>query len=349
MMGKDFIKPKRRHVEDSQAQITPHTRLYIEIRHNQWPIVYRKEYNVHFLGVEKLHPFDANKWGNIFQYLKDELHLSEDKVLQPNEASQEDLLVVHTARYLQSLKFSFNVAAVAEIPLLALVPNFFVQSHYLRPMRYQVGGSILAGKLALERGWAINIGGGFHHCCGQKGGGFCPYADITLLIRFLFRHGRARTAMIVDLDAHQGNGHERDFFGDSSVYILDIYNKGIYPNDGEAKKAIRRAVQLEHFTEDAEYLDLVEHNLEEALREFHPDIIVYNAGTDILDGDRLGLLSVSSQGIIRRDELVFMKANERHIPVVMLTSGGYLKRTARIIAESIINLYDKGLISGPTV
>lgn len=71
-------------------------------------------------------------------------------------------------------------------------------------VRFQTGGSILAGKLAIDRGWAINIGGGFHHCSANKGAGFCPYADITLLIKFLFHSGKGiRTAMIVDLDAHQ--------------------------------------------------------------------------------------------------------------------------------------------------
>lgn len=69
--------------------------------------------------------------------------------------------------------------------------------------RLQTGGSVLAGKLALERGWAINVGGGFHHCSGDRGGGFCPYADITLLIQFLFMHRLIQNAMIVDLDAHQ--------------------------------------------------------------------------------------------------------------------------------------------------
>lgn len=71
--------------------------------------------------------------------------------------------------------------------------------------RFQTGGTILAGKLALERGWAINIGGGFHHCSATKGGGFCPYGDISLLLRFLFllESSRVKSAMIVDLDAHQ--------------------------------------------------------------------------------------------------------------------------------------------------
>lgn len=71
--------------------------------------------------------------------------------------------------------------------------------------RYQTGGTILAGKLALERGWAINVGGGFHHCSASKGGGFCPYADITLLIQFLFYNYplQIKRVLIVDLDAHQ--------------------------------------------------------------------------------------------------------------------------------------------------
>jgi histone deacetylase 11 len=71
--------------------------------------------------------------------------------------------------------------------------------------RYQVGGSILAGKLALEKSHAINIGGGFHHCSSNRCAGFCPYADITLLIRHLFEAfpEKVKKAMIVDLDAHQ--------------------------------------------------------------------------------------------------------------------------------------------------
>lgn len=100
---------------------------------------------------------------------------------------------------------SLNVAKIAEIVPLMFVPNLLVQYGYLRPMRFQTGGSILAGKLALERGWAINIGGGFHHCSATKGGGFCPYADITLLIKYIFGYKPevVRKVMIVDLDAHQ--------------------------------------------------------------------------------------------------------------------------------------------------
>lgn len=94
-----------------------------------------------------------------------------------------------------------------------------------------------AAKLALERGWSINIGGGFHHCSSARGGGFCAYADISLGIMFLRKMKLIKKAMIVDLDAHQGNGHERDFINmQKDVYILDVYNREIYPHDGYAKR-----------------------------------------------------------------------------------------------------------------
>ncbi|XP_013171457.1 PREDICTED: histone deacetylase 11 [Papilio xuthus] len=320
------------------------THLYFDIRDEQWPLVYDDKYNVSVLGLEKLHIFDAKKWGNIIQHLLRAKLITRDCLVHPNEAKKEDLLVVHTKKYLQSLKWSPRVAVIAEVPAVACLPNILVQYAYLKPMRLQTGGSVLAGKLALERGWAINVGGGFHHCSSDRGGGFCPYADITLLVRFLVDNEMIQNAMIVDLDAHQGNGYQRDFLGVPEVYIMDMYNKHIYPKDKEAKRAIRRKVELGHLVEDSEYLLKLHKHLKAALDDFKPDILVYNAGTDVLDSDPLGHLSITEEGIIQRDQFVFEQCKKRKIPIVMLTSGGYLRKTAKIIADSIINLESKGLI-----
>ncbi|XP_050672960.1 histone deacetylase 11 [Leptidea sinapis] len=320
------------------------SRLYFDIREDQWPLVYHDKYNVSFCGFEKFHVFDSKKWGNIVQILKDANFISVDCLVKPNEANEDDLLIVHTKKYLKSLKWSTNVAIIAEVPIMSCVPNVFVQRAYLKPMRLQTGGSILAGKLALERGWAINIGGGFHHCSSTKGGGFCPYADITLLIKFLVMYRSVQNVMIVDLDAHQGNGYERDFLGVPEVYIMDMYNKYIYPKDEKAKGAIRRKIELNNRVEDLEYMVKLRQNLKAALKEFKPDILVYNAGTDILDDDPLGHMHISDIGIIKRDEFVFEMCKAHKIPIVMLTSGGYLRKTARIIANSIVNLKNKNLI-----
>ncbi|XP_009281559.1 PREDICTED: histone deacetylase 11 isoform X2 [Aptenodytes forsteri] len=258
------------------------------------------------MGLEKLHPFDAGKWGKVINFLKEEKLIADDLIVQAREATDEDLLVVHTRRYLNKLKWSFVVATITEIPPVAFLPNFVVQRKVLKPLRTQTGGTIMAGKLAVDRGWAINVGGGFHHCSSDKGGGFCAYADITLAIKFLFERVQGVSkATIIDLDAHQGNGHERDFMDDHRVYIMDVYNRYIYPGDGFAKRAIKRKVELEWGTDDAEYLQ---------------------------------------KGIVKRDEVVFKAARSRRIPILMVTSGGYQKRTARIIADSILNLHNLGLI-----
>ncbi len=96
--------------------------------------------------------------------------------------------------------------------------------------------------MALERGWAINFSGGYHHASCSNGGGFCIYPDITLCVRFLkkYKPSRVKKVMIIDLDAHQGNGYEKDFIGDEekTTYIIDMFNPYIYPGDDYAKQAI---------------------------------------------------------------------------------------------------------------
>ncbi|XP_022600492.1 histone deacetylase 11 [Seriola dumerili] len=334
------------HKDDSEGKRSSHhTELYASVPRTCLPIVYHPDYNITFMGLEKLHPFDAGKWGKVICFLKEEHFINDGNIVGALEATEEDLLVVHTKHYLNRLKWSLVVATITEIPPLLFLPNFLVQRKVLKPLRTQTGGTIMAGKLAVERGWAVNVGGGFHHCSSDRGGGFCAYADITLAIKFLFERveGISR-ATIIDLDAHQGNGHERDFMDDRRVFIMDMYNRYIYPGDGYAKRAIKRKVELDWGTEDSEYLQKVELHSEGALNEVRPDIIVYNAGTDILDGDPLGGLSISPQGIVKRDEIVFRAARRRGIPILMVTSGGYQKKTARIIADSILNLHQQGLI-----
>eukprot|EP00850_Spirogloea_muscicola_P006637 SM000032S12021 [mRNA] locus=s32:1728:3168:+ [translate_table: standard] len=151
--------------------------------------------------------------------------------------------------------------------------------------------------------------------------------------------------MIIDLDAHQGNGHERDFAGNDHVYILDVYNGDIYPHDMAAKRHIRKEVVLQSGTHDDKYLQLLSKNLAEAGEEFLPQLILYNAGTDLLEGDPLGRLSVTADGVMKRDEMVFQFARRMSCPILMVTSGGYQKNNADIIAKSIINLAEKKLIS----
>ncbi|XP_022220747.1 histone deacetylase 11 [Drosophila obscura] len=310
------------------------------------PIVYSKSYAVRFHGLERLHPFNAAKGKHIYKALCAEFSLAEGSFYEPEELTKHQLRRIHTRQYLRSLRWSLNVARIAEVSLMAFVPNNYLNHFYLRPMRFQAAGSILAGKLALDYGWAINLGGGFHHCCSNRGGGFCAYADISLLIVRLFdqEQCRVRRIMIVDLDAHQGNGHERDFSNWDTVYILDIYNALIYPRDNVAKLSIRSGAELPNHTEDATYLRQLGRCLMQSLAAFRPDVVIYNAGTDILKGDPLGNMDITAEGVIERDRLVFSTFRGLGIPVVMLLSGGYTKASARVITDSIVNLRQHGLL-----
>jgi len=341
-MGGESSKSK----QPSDVEENYQTKLFnVERADDQLPIVYSDEYNIRFGGMQKLHPFDSEKWGRIATYLENAKMLNVKDMVKPLEPTKSDLLMVHTEKYLKSLKSSWNVAIITEVLPVGFVPNSIVQRVLLRRLRLQTGGTILGAKLALESGWCINIGGGFHHCSGESGGGFCAYADISLAIKFLLKHfPEVKSAMIIDLDAHQGNGHERDFLDDERVYILDAYNHSIYPGDSTAKRSIRKEMKLRFHTNDSTYLPLIDKGIDEALKEFKPDFILFNAGTDILDGDPLGMLNISSQGIIERDEIVFRKARTLQIPILMVTSGGYQRCTARVIADSILNLKEKGLL-----
>ncbi|KAI4964004.1 hypothetical protein ZWY2020_008498 [Hordeum vulgare] len=304
------------------------SKLYFDVPGSKAPVVYSTAYDIAFLGIEKMHPFDSSKWGRICRFLTKEGHLEKNRVVEPLEASQEDLLVVHTEAYLNSLRSSFRVAAIVEVPPLTLIPNWLVQQRLLY-LRKQLNLHL--------RGWAINVGGGFHHCSAEEGGGFWR----TLIFRSAFS---LRSVMIIDLDAHQGNGYEKDFANDGRVYILDMYNAGIYPFDYAAKRYIDQKIELVSGTETDDYLDQLDKALKVAQTRFQPQLIIYNAGTDILDGDPLGNLKIIPEGVVIRDEKVFKFAKDQNIPLVMMTSGGYMKSSARVIADSITNLSQKDLI-----
>ena len=119
-------------------------------------------------------------------------------------------------------------------------------------------GTILAALSSLKLKWAINLSGGYHHACCTTGGGFCVYPDITLVIHYLKTRTNIQKALIIDLDAHQGNGHERDALNDPDIYIIDAYNHGIYPNDVEAKDAIADDLPIRYNTSDDQFLESVE-------------------------------------------------------------------------------------------
>jgi histone deacetylase 11 len=211
----------------------------------------------------------------------------------------------------------------------------------LNPIFYATQGTIDAAVMAYEKGYSINLSGGYHHCHRKTGSGFCFMPDITLAITHVRKYLGVKRVMIIDLDAHQGNGHERDYIGDQETFIIDFYNPNIFPGDTYAKQAISVEFFVTHRVSDLEYCEKMEYLIEPSIVQFKPEFIVYNAGTDILEGDPLGNCSISAEGIQMRDQIVFDLAFKYQVPILMVLSGGYLKKNASVIAASVNNIYKK--------
>jgi len=205
-------------------------------------------------------------------------------------------------------------------------------------MKRATAGTILGVELALRYGWAINLSGGYHHAKAENGEGFCVFADVPIALKSIWKKKPDLKVLLVDLDAHQGNGNSSVLRDEKRVVILDMYNSMIYPNDDEAEQYVTYKVPLERRTNTSEYLDKLEKTLPTAIDEFKPELIVYNAGTDIFVEDHLGNLSITEDGVVKRDEFVFQMAIENKVPILMVLSGGYNKKSGYIIAHSINNL-----------
>jgi len=304
------------------------------------PIVYSDNYNITLLGIQNLHPFDSEKYGKIAKFLIENLKIKKEQFYAPEKITDKELLRVHTQGYLDSLKNSMVVARIAELGLLTIVPNFILQERLLDSMRYGTGGTVLGAKLALDKGWAINLSGGYHHTKSDSSGGFGFYADVPLAINMLWDDNPELKVLIIDLDAHQGNGNEAILKDDPRVFILDMYHEDNYPRDDEAKQYIDFDIPVRSMDSQG-YIAMIKKDIPEAINESQPDLIIYNAGTDIYSKDPIGKMNVSREGIIERDEVVFGYAKEKNLPILMVLSGGYTAESADIIGESIKNILTK--------
>ncbi|MDK1030834.1 MAG: histone deacetylase [Planctomycetia bacterium] len=299
-------------------------------------VVYSMDYGIHLGGLEKQHAFDINKYDHIYMALVKAGVLRAEDVFVPPEVTDEQLLLVHSFAYLRRLNRSpKEVGKALEQPGIKLLPPSKVRSILLGPFRRTAGGTLLAARLALEHGAAINIGGGYHHAFAGHGEGFCVYADIPIAIRWLQNKGIIKRAMIVDVDVHHGNGNAFIFARDPTVFIFDMYEEDIYPS---RKWTVDVAVKLKAGTGDKTYLALLREKLPEAIRRAKPDLIILNAGVDVHWEDPLASLRLTTEGIIRRDEFVVAEAVKRKIPILVLTAGGYSAGAWKMQFASFANI-----------
>jgi acetoin utilization deacetylase AcuC-like enzyme len=291
------------------------------------------------------HVFPAEKYRRIHDRLISTGVAGPEDFLEPQPATDRDILLVHKPEYVQKLKtgtLSQREEMEMEIPYSKeLVDAFWLAA----------GGSILAARQSLQDGVSISIGGGFHHAFPDHGEGFCMIHDVAVAIRRMQRDDKIRTAMTVDCDVHQGNGTAAIFAGTRTASALlpsssvstveqpqnapsgkmrgahagDVFTISLHQHNNYPmwKPPSSIDVDLPDGTGDDDYLAWLDNALSSGLRQFEPDLICYVAGADPYEEDQLGGLNLSIEGLKKRDELVFKVARARNIPVMVTYAGGY--------------------------
>jgi acetoin utilization deacetylase AcuC-like enzyme len=245
-----------------------------------------------------------------------------DHVHDPGRVDREDLLLVHTADYID--RFTIGQLTRDEERRLG-----FPWSEALVERSYRAaGGTLEATRHAVTHGISMNLAGGTHHAFPGHGEGFCVFNDVAVAIRTLQRDGLIERAAVVDLDVHQGNGTHAIFAGDNRVFTFSMHGGRNYPYH---KVPGCVDIELSDDTNDDEYLALLADALPEALMAARPDIVVYLAGADPLVTDRLGRLSLTFGGLARRDSYVIEQCREVGLPLVITIAGGY----AEPISETV--------------
>ncbi|MDR3617725.1 MAG: histone deacetylase [Paludisphaera borealis] len=296
------------------------------------PLVYHPAYNVSAFGLERLHPFDGGKYRRIHDALIVRGLRRGKDFARPRPVSRQELLKVHRPEYLRSLQRSETLARALEVPIVRRLPCWLIDWRVLRPMRYATGGTVLACRLALEHGLAINLGGGYHHAAAGWGGGFCVYADVPLAVKTLRDDDKVGKVLVVDLDAHQGNGTASVFREWPWAKIFDLYEEDVFPAHKEAEDY---PLPVPAGLAGDEYLDCVREFLPQALDEVRPDLVVYNAGSDPFAGDPLARFRLTASDLVDRELLVVSEVRERKIPLAMVLSGGYSKESWKLHADAI--------------
>lgn len=279
------------------------------------------------------HRFPMQKYSLLRDRLAQELPAI--RLQQAEPASDGQLALAHTPQYIAAIR-----DGTAEPSVMREI-GFPWSEAMVERARRSVGATITACRVAQAEGVAANIAGGTHHAYADKGGGFCVFNDAAVAAR-LMQAERARATRtrplqvaVIDLDVHQGNGTARIFRDDPSVFTLSMHGAKNFPFRKEAGDI---DIDLPDGCGDADYLQALEHALDELDRRVQPGLVIYLAGADPHEGDRLGRLKLSWDGLEARDRRVFDWCWQRRVPVAFAMAGGYGHRIEDTV-QAQVNTY----------
>ena len=261
-----------------------------------------------------------------FQLLKDwvDLHVPETRCFSPSPCALEILTATHHPAYVEGFQTgTLDQKAIREIGL--------PWSEGLRDRTLlALGGSIQTCELAREFGLASHLAGGTHHAHYDRGSGFCIYNDLAVSARYLVSQGLASRVLIFDCDVHQGDGTAAILANDAHTFTCSIHAEKNFP-----VRKVDSDLDVncpDGMTDDA-YVSLVLETLDSVIASWHPDFVIYDAGSDVHVDDALGRLSVTNEGLYARDYGVISRIRGLGIPCATVIGGGYDKDRARVAAR----------------
>ncbi len=282
----------------------------------------------YYAEIGEDHVFPIRKFELVRNLLIQEGTLLTEELVEPLPAKIEDLELVHTKDYISRLVE--GALTTKEIRKLGLPWSKSLVSRSF----HAISGTIEAAKYALESGISSNLAGGTHHAFPDRGEGFCVFNDVAVAIRVLQRERLAEKFLIIDCDVHQGNGTAFIFQNDPSVFTFSMHGEKNYPLHKERSTL---DIELADKTSDKEFLEILEQVLPRVILH-QPDLIFYLGGADPYEKDKLGRLSLTKNGLMKRDEMVLSFAKEHHTPIITTMSGGYaldINDTVEIHANTI--------------
>ncbi|WP_197409560.1 histone deacetylase [Erythrobacter sp. YT30] len=187
-------------------------------------------------------------------------------------------------------------------------------------VRHTNGGTWLAAQLALRHGYAANSAAGSHHALADTGAGYCVFNDLAVASNRLIAEGDARRILIIDCDVHQGDGTASLTAGREDIFTLSMHAEKNFP---VRKARSNLDIALPDGLDDDGYIEALDRNIPRILTEFAPDLVLYQAGVDPHNDDKLGRLALSDEGLERRDTYVLEAARSRGLPIASALGGGY--------------------------
>lgn len=268
----------------------------------------------YYCDIGQGHKFPITKYRRALDRLLADGTILFDDVVVPDVATDEELVRVHTPDYVRRLtRGELSDREVRRI-------GFPWSPELVTRARAAVAGTLAAARRALVSGISANLAGGTHHAFADHGEAFCLLNDMAVTIRTLRAEGLVGRVAIVDCDVHQGNANAEIFGDDPETFTFSMHGAGNYPL---FKKTSSIDVELAKGTDDAGYLAALDSVLPGLLDCFRPDLVLYQAGVDPHENDRLGTLALTLEGLARRDRYVFEACRDAGVPVVSTMGGGY--------------------------